>query len=263
MTSRPTHDFFADAMQVSVFATPEDLGNAAAANTTAIVKDILARKGSARVIFATGNSQFPFVEALREHTDVDWSKVTAFHMDEYAGMSADHPASFRKWIDERIEETLHPATVHYMQGDAPDLEVECRRYEALLREAPIDLICMGIGENGHIAFNDPPVADFNSPVWVKVVELDHACRMQQVGEGHFAGFDDVPTHALTMTIPALIAPAAIQVVAPDARKAEAVKNTLQGPVSEACPASILRTRAHARLFLDQASFALADSRAFA
>ena len=263
MPSKPTHDFFADAMHVSVYATPEELGAAAAANTTAIVKDVLARNGSARVIFATGNSQFPFVEALHQHADVDWSKVTAFHMDEYAGMSADHPASFRKWIRERIEDVLHPAAVHYLEGDAPDLAEECRRYEALLREAPIDLICMGIGENGHIAFNDPPVADFNSPEWVTVLELDHACRMQQVGEGHFTGLDDVPTHALSLTIPALIAPATIQVVAPDARKADAVKNTLQGPISEGCPASILRTQAHARLFLDQASFALVDSPALA
>lgn len=263
MTRRTTHDFFADAMHVSVFATPEELGIAAAANTAEIVKAVVARKGSARVIFATGNSQIPFVEALHRHGGVDWSKVTAFHMDEYAGMSADHPASFRKWIRERIEEKLHPAAVHYLEGDAPDLAVECRRYEALLREAPIDLICMGIGENGHIAFNDPAVADFNASRWVKVLELDHACRMQQVGEGHFAGVDDVPTHALTLTIPALIAPEVIQVVVPDARKAEAVRNTLQGPISEACPASILRTQDHARLFLDRASFGLVDSHAFA
>jgi len=257
------HEFSADALQVAVFATPEHMGKAAAANTAAIVNDALARNGVARVIFATGNSQFPFVKALNRDTEVDWSKVTAFHMDEYAGMSAAHPASFQKWIRERVEETLRPAAVHYLRGDVPDLEAECGRYEALLRAAPIDLICMGIGENGHIAFNDPPVANFNDPLWVKVVELDHACRKQQVGEGHFAGLGDVPTHALTLTIPALIAPAAIQVVAPDARKADAVRNTLQGPVSEACPASILRTKSGARLFLDQASIALVDSPAFA
>jgi len=257
MNTDPTHDFFAGSMQVVVFDNPGVMGQAAAENTAAIVKDALARNGSARVIFATGNSQFSFVEALRQIEGIDWSQVTAFHMDEYAGMTADHPASFRKWIRERIENVLHPKVVHYLEGDVEDLEAECRRYEALLREAPIDLVCMGIGENGHIAFNDPPVADFNDPVWVKVVELDHDCRMQQVGEGHFAGFDDVPTHALSLTIPALIAPAAIQVVAPEKRKAAAVRNTLQGPISEACPASILRNQPQARLFLDSESYSLA------
>jgi glucosamine-6-phosphate deaminase len=180
-------------------------------------------------------------------------------MDEYAGMSADHPASFRKWIRERIEEQLHPATVNYLAGDAADLEDECRRFEALLREAPIDLICMGIGENGHIAFNDPPVADFNDTAWVKVVELDRDCRLQQVGEGHFPTFDDVPTHALTLTVPALIAPNAIQVVVPEERKAVAVRNTINDPISEACPATILRQQAHAMLFLEPASASLLTS----
>jgi glucosamine-6-phosphate deaminase len=258
MTSNPAQTFSADALQVSVFDNQAAMGQAAAANTAAIVKEALAKNGTARVIFATGNSQFPFVEALRQIEGIDWSNVTAFHMDEYAGMSPDHPASFRKWIRERIEATLHPAVVHYLQGDAVDLTVECQRYEGLLREAPIDLICMGIGENGHIAFNDPPVADFNDPVWVKVVELDHACRMQQVGVGHFPTYDDVPAHALSLTIPALIAPAAIQVVAPEQRKAAAIKATLEGPISEACPASILRRQGNARLFLDRESYSLVD-----
>lgn len=262
MSSSPTDEFSADALRVSVFDTPTAMGEAAAASTAAIVRRAIADKGSARVIFATGNSQFPFVDALRQIEGIDWSKVTAFHMDEYAGMSPDHPASFQKWIHERIELTLHPQIVHYLHGDAADLDAECRRYEQLLREAPIDLICMGIGENGHIAFNDPPVADFNDPVWVRVVELDLACRMQQVGEGHFAGVEDVPTHALSLTIPALIAPISIQVVTPDRRKAEAVRRTLEGPIGEACPASILRQQRHAKLFLDAASFSLADAQAF-
>lgn len=263
MTSSPTDEFSADALHVSVFETPAALGEAAAANTAAIVHRAIAGKGSARVIFATGNSQFPFVDALRQIEGIDWSKVTAFHMDEYARMPPGHSASFRKWIHERIEQTLHPQTVHYLHGDTPDLDAECRRYEGLLREAPIDLICLGIGENGHIAFNDPSVADFNDPVWVKVVELDRACRMQQVGEGHFPSVDDVPTHALSLTIPALIAPDSIQVVAPERRKAEAIRRTLQGPISEACPASILRQQSQAKLFLDAASFSLADTQAFA
>lgn len=258
MTSNPTHVFTVDALTVSVYDNSQLMGQAAADNTATIISDVLARNGAARVIFATGNSQFPFVDALRKIQGIDWSQVTVFHMDEYAGMSPNHPASFRRWIHERIEETLHPKAVHYLNGDAPDLEAECRRYEGLLREAPVDLVCMGIGENGHIAFNDPPVADFRDPVWVKVVELDDACRMQQVGEGHFAGLEDVPAQALSLTIPALLSPTSIQVVVPDARKAEAVRNTLQGPISEACPASILRKQPHATLFLDHESFSLIE-----
>lgn len=258
MTTESTRSFTADQMHVDVYDSIDAMGAAAAENAAAIIRDAIERNGHARVIFATGNSQFAFVEALRQYTDLDWDKVTAFHMDEYARMDASHPASFRKWIRERIEETFHPHAVHYIDGDADDPEAECRRYEALLREAPIDLVCMGIGENGHIAFNDPPVADFNDTAWVKVVELDRDCRMQQVGEGHFPTYEDVPAHALTLTVPALIAPRAIQVVAPEERKAVAVRRTINDPVSEACPATILRQQSHARLFLDQASATLLD-----
>ncbi len=258
MSATAPKTFTADHLTVEIHPSMEAMGIAAAAAAAAKITEAVALGGQARVIFATGNSQFPFVAALRKHTDIPWDAVTAFHMDEYAGMTDDHPASFRRWIRERIEETFHPKAVHYLQGDASDLDAECRRFEALLREAPIDLICMGIGENGHIAFNDPPVADFNDTVWVKIVELDRECRLQQVGEGHFKTFDDVPTHALTLTVPALIAPEAIQVVAPEERKAVAVRRTIQDPISEACPATILRRQAHARLFLDPASASQLD-----
>lgn len=174
-------------------------------------------------------------------------------MDEYLGISADHPASFRRWIRERVEEGFSPKAVHYLNGEASDPEEECKRYEKLLKDEPIDLVCMGIGENGHIAFNDPPVANFEDPVFVKVVELDEACRNQQVGEGHFPSMNDVPTHALSLTIPALLSPNALQVVVPEGRKAEAVKNTIEGPIATSCPASILRTSEKARLFLDSDS----------
>ncbi len=249
-------EFPAGAMRVSVLASGRAVGEAAAAHTADILTAAVQANGAARVILATGNSQLPFVEALRARAAIPWDRITAFHMDEYAGMSDAHPASFRRWIRERIEAPLRPRAVHYLAGDAPDLGAECARYEALLREAPVDLVCMGIGENGHIAFNDPPVADFADPAWVKIVELDEACRRQQVGEGHFAGLDDVPTHALTLTVPALLAPRALQVVAPERRKAEAVRAALTGPVSTACPASILRKQAHAVLFLDTESATL-------
>lgn len=249
-------EFWAGAMRVSVLASGREVGEAAAAHTATILTAAVRANGGARVIVATGNSQIPFVEALRAHTEIPWDQITVFHMDEYAGMSDQHPASFRRWIRERIAEPLRPRMVQYLAGDAVDLAAECRHYEALLREAPIDLVCMGIGENGHIAFNDPPVADFADPVWVKVVELDAACRRQQVGEGHFASLADVPTHALTLTVPALLAPRALQVVAPERRKAEAVRAALTGPVSTACPASILREQRHAVLFLDTEAAAL-------
>ena len=251
MSTTAPRTFVADRLTVEVYPSTRAMGIAAAAH----MREAVARTGQARVIFATGNSQFPFIEALRARDDIPWDAVTAFHMDEYVGMPADHPASFRRWIRTRIEEPFRPRHVHYLQGDAPDLAAECRRFEALLREAPIDLVCMGIGENGHIAFNDPPVANFHDTAWVKVVELDAACRRQQVGEGHFPTIEDVPTHALTLTVPALVAPRAIQVVVPEARKADAVRRTIHDPVGEACPATILRRQPHARLFLDPAAAA--------
>lgn len=253
---KATREFKAGEMSVYVFVSSRDMGEAAAESASRILVNAVETGGSARAIFATGNSQFTFIESLHQHPEISWDKITAFHMDEYAGMSADHPASFRRWIRERIEEPFHPKEVHYLNGDASDLDTECRRYEALLREAPIDLVCMGIGENGHIAFNDPPVANFDDPTWVKVVELDESCRKQQVGEGHFAGFDDVPTHALSLTVPAMVAPKALQVVVPEMRKAEAVRKTIEDSISTACPATILRKQPHARLFLDTESASL-------
>ncbi|MDQ3327861.1 MAG: glucosamine-6-phosphate deaminase [Chloroflexota bacterium] len=248
--------FRAGQMQVYVFASGQEMAAAAAANTARAPTAAIEYKGTARAIFATGNSQLGFVAALREQMEIPWEKITVFHMDEYVGIPANHPASFRRWIRERIETAYHPKAVHYIRGDAEDLEAECRRYEALLREAPIDLVCMGIGENGHLAFNDPPVADFEDPAWVKVVELDEACRAQQVGEGHFPTLEDVPTHAITLTVPALVAPRSLQVVVPEVRKAEAVRRAVRGPINTECPASILRNQPHAVLFLDAESASL-------
>ena len=249
-------EFRAGAMRVSVLASGRAVGEAAAAHTADTLTAAVRAHGAARVILATGNSQLPFVEALRARAAIPWDRITAFHMDEYAGMSDAHPASFRRWIRERIEAPLRPRAVHYLAGDAPDLEAECARYEALLREAPIDLACMGIGENGHIAFNDPPVADFADPAWVKIVELDAACRRQQVGEGHFAGVEEVPAQALSLSIPAILAAQAISCVVPDARKAEAVRCALEGPLSPDCPASALRQHRNCHLWLDVHSAAL-------
>jgi glucosamine-6-phosphate deaminase len=246
----PTRIFQAGEMAVTVYPNLDEMGQAAAAHTADILIRSVIQNGSARVIIATGNSQLSFIRSLANFERIQWDKITVFHMDEYLGIAADHPASFRRWIHERVEKAFSPKAVHYLNGDSFDAEAECRRYEELLKEAPIDLVCMGIGENGHIAFNDPPVANFADPVFAKVVELEEACRQQQVGEGHFPSLDDVPTHALSLTIPALLSPTHLQVVVPEGRKAEAVRNALEGPISTACPASILRTTTKARLFLD-------------
>jgi glucosamine-6-phosphate deaminase len=207
-------------------------------------------------MFASGNSQLDFLAALAEpaiREGVEWSHVIAFHMDEYVGISADHPASFRQYMRDRVVTTLRPEAFHELAGDAPDPEAEAQRYAALLRAHPLDLCCLGIGENGHLAFNDPPVADFEDPVDVKVVDLDAACRHQQVGEGHFASVDHVPTRAITVTIPALLRARAVVAIVPEARKAEPVRRALEGPVTAACPASILRRCDHATLYLDRES----------
>ena len=229
------------------------LGAAAADDATGVISDAIAARGSANVMFASGNSQLTFLEDLTARADIDWSRITGFHMDEYCGIAADHPASFRRYMRERIVERVHPKEFHEIQGDASDPASECDRYAALLRAHPLDLCCLGIGENGHLAFNDPPVADFNDPDDLKVVELDAACRAQQVGEGHFPSVDAVPTHAITVTIPALLRAQAVLAIVPEARKREPVERALTGPVDTACPASILRTLPHVTMHLDQDS----------
>jgi glucosamine-6-phosphate deaminase len=177
-------------------------------------------------------------------------------MDEYVGMSDDHPASFRRWIKSRVADQVHPAKVNYLGGDASDLDREIERYSALLNEAPIDIAFVGFGENGHIAFNDPPVADFHDPAIVKRVKLDERCRAQQAGEGHFKDMQSVPSEALTITCPGLFRAEAWVCSVPDQRKAEAVRCALETPVSETCPASIVREHPNAHVYLDRASASL-------
>ncbi|RJP23196.1 MAG: glucosamine-6-phosphate deaminase [Candidatus Omnitrophota bacterium] len=236
-------------MPVKVFADKENLGSAAADFVADVINKVIALKGNARVIFATGASQFEFLAALCEK-HISWSAVHAFHLDEYVALTDKHPASFRRYLCERLFDRVKPAQVHLLDGCAQDIEKECERYSQLLLEDEIDLACIGIGENGHIAFNDPPMADFHDPKWVKIVELDEACRKQQLGEGWFPSLDDVPQKALTLTAPAILRAKVISCVAPDKRKAQAVKDALQGPVATACPASILRTHPQTVLWLD-------------
>lgn len=217
------------------------------------LEETLARQGAAAVILATGNSQFQFLDALVALGGVDWPRVMLFHMDEYLGIDAAHPASFRRYLRERVESRVKPGQFHYLEGDALLPLKECERYAKLLAAQPIDLCCLGIGENGHLAFNDPPVADFNDPHPVKLVRLDEACRQQQVGEGHFPNMEAVPQYAFTLTIPALCSARRMLCIVPEQRKAQAVKDSLRGPISPVCPASILRRQSHCTLFLDSDS----------
>jgi glucosamine-6-phosphate deaminase len=240
-------------MQVHVHGDVGALGRAAADVAADTLRDAVAARGVAHAMFATGNSQLAFVDALVHSTPaVPWSDVVVFHMDEYVGVGADHPAGFQRWIRERIVDPVHPRQAHYLDGLA-DPSAECARYAGLLRAQPLDLCCLGIGENGHLAFNDPPVADFDDPLDVKVVELETACRQQQVNEGHFPSVVDVPTRAVTVTIPALLRAGRVLAIVPEDRKAGPVRAALLGPVSTACPASYLRTQSQVSLYLDPGS----------
>jgi glucosamine-6-phosphate deaminase len=242
-------------LHVHVHADGAALARAAAADVAGALVGTMAARGSANAMFATGNSQLAFVDALVAAPEVRWESITVFHMDEYVGVGPGHPAGFQRWIRERIADRVAAHAVHYLDGLA-EPGAECDRYAGLLRAHPIDVCVLGIGENGHLAFNDPPVADFDDPRDVKVVELDLACRRQQVGEGHFPSVDDVPTRAMTVTVPALLRAGTVIAVVPEQRKAAPVRDALLGPVSTACPASALRTAANAALYLDAESAAL-------
>jgi glucosamine-6-phosphate deaminase len=212
------------------------------------------RQGSARIILASAPSQTGFLQHLVTHR-VPWEKVTVFHMDEYVGLEATHSASFRRYQREHVLDRVHPAAFHGICGESGDPFAETQRYARLLQAAPIDVVCAGIGENGHLAFNDPP-ADLHDAQAVKIVTLDEACRRQQVNDGCFPSLESVPSTAITLTVPALLSGGELFVIVPGPRKAEAVKNTLGLPVSGACPATALRTHPKASLFIDADAAAL-------
>jgi glucosamine-6-phosphate deaminase len=234
----------------------ETLARDAADAAAAAITSCIAARGTANVMFASGLSQLAFLDELATRAGIDWSRVTGFHMDEYIGIAGDDPNSFARYMRDRIVARVQPGVFHYLDGVAPDPEAECARYGELLAHHPLDLCCLGIGENGHLAFNDPPVADFADAHRVKVVALDDACKRQQVGEGHFPTVDAVPPHAMTVTIPALLAAQTVLAIVPEARKAQAVRDALEGSVSTECPASILQRATHATLYLDRDSAAL-------
>lgn len=231
------------------------MGVAAAARVAAILREC----EEPRVVFACAPSQSEFLAALTEQS-LDWSRVTAFHMDEYVGLDAAQPQSFRQYLREHLLDRIGSLRAfHAICGESEDLQAECDRYTRLLLESPIDLVCLGIGENGHLAFNDPAVANFHDPQLVKLVELDAACRRQQVNDSCFSSLDQVPKAALTLTLSALLGARHLSCVVPGERKAPAVRETLRGPITEACPASILRRHPRATLYLDAAAASLLDS----
>jgi len=254
-----SRDFRAEELSVRVFDDVQSLAGAAAADAADAIRVGIDGRGEANVMLATGNSQLVFLAALIEHTDVDWGRVTAFHMDEYVDLAPTHSASFQRYMREKVAALIPMKEFHYLTGDTGDAQAEADRYTALLRAHPLDLCCCGIGENGHLAFNDPPVADFDDPADVKIVALEPASRRQQVAEGHFATVDDVPTHAITVTIPALLRARRVLAIVPEARKATPVRDALRGPISTECPASYLRRQSHATLYLDAESASLLDS----
>lgn len=241
-----------DDLDVVILDSNAELGRHGAEVFANAVRAELQQHDEIAVILATGNSQLSFVAALRERDDIDWSRISVLHMDEYIDMPDTHSASFRLWMQRNIVEPFRPKAFHGMLGDHRPIEEEVARYTDLLRELTPAICVMGIGENGHLAFNDPP-ADFDTEELVHIVTMDETSRKQQVGEGHFPSLDAAPTHAVSLTIPALLAPRHVLVLTPERRKAGAVAATLEGEITPDVPATILRTQPQARLLLDRES----------
>ena len=242
-----------DKLKVKIYETRQELGENAAKEAAAKIKELIASKGEINIVFAAAPSQNEFLASLVTDKEIDWNKINAFHMDEYVGISKDAPQAFGNFFRDRIFGKVPFKSVNYIDVSTKDPEKECERYAALLKKHPADIIFMGIGENGHIAFNDPPVADFNDKKVVKVVELDERCRQQQVNDGCFATLDEVPKYAITLTVPTLMSADYIFYMVPGKTKTEAVTNTLKGEISTACPASILRKHDNAILYIDKDS----------
>ena len=259
MQKPPLRNFQVDKARVYVYPSRRETSLAAASEAATLLRGALAERGSARIIVGTGNSQDEMIRGLAQAPGLDWSRIEVFHMDEYVGMSEEHPASFHRWLKTHLVDIVHPGKVNFMNGEAPDSSRECERYAALLHSAPIDICFIGFGENGHIAFNDPGVADFHDPLMVKRVTMDERCRRQQVGEGHFPTIEAMPKEALTLTCPELLRARHLICTVPDQRKAEAVKNALTGPIAEACPSSFVRTHPAAAIYLDADSASLLPS----
>lgn len=238
-------------MEKFIFKTKPQMGAAAAAQATEVIKKAITSKNRASIILATGTSQFETLKNLVAADGIDWQKVTMFHLDEYIGLPADHPASFRRFLKERFVDKVPPLkAVHFVNGDAEDPQQECRRLADIIKQHPIDVALLGIGENGHLAFNDPP-ADFQTEQPYIIVELDEKCRKQQLGEGWFKTLEQVPRQAISMSIRQILKSQCLIVSVPENRKAEAVKCALEGPVTPTCAASILQQHKNCKVFMDE------------
>jgi glucosamine-6-phosphate deaminase len=249
---RGTEIFATGGFVARAFATPRLMGAAAAADLAAHLCDRLAQQDQVRVMFAAAPSQAEMLSALIRQPGIDWRRIAAFHMDEYVGLARDHPARFGNWLRRHIWDQVAPGSIHTIDP-GPDPAATAAAYARLLAEAPLDVVCLGIGINGHIAFNDPPDADFHDPLAVKPIALDLVSRRQQVSDECFATLDEVPATAVTVTIPALMAGRRLFATVPGAHKRDAVRRALYGPLTDACPASILRTHPACTLYLDAGS----------
>ena len=238
-------------MNIEVFDTKTALGSAAAKHAARIIQQAIAMRGVAYLTAATGASQFEFLDALVVQ-DIDWSKVVFFHLDEYVGLPETHAASFRRYLKERIIDRVHPRAFHLINGEAGDVVEECKRVGKLISQQRIDVAFVGIGENGHLAFNDPP-ADFDIEEPYIIVDLDEDCRKQQVGEGWFDSLEEVPRRAISMSIKQILKARNILCIVPDQRKAEAVRSCVELEVSRTRPASILQRHSNVTLYLDRQS----------
>ena len=240
----------ADKLNVYVYESRPKMGKAAAAVIAAEIRQLVQQRGRAIVIFASAPSQNEFLANLVDAAGIDWTRVVAFHLDEYLGMDESAPQSFRRFLLDRLANKVPLGEFNGLRGDATDGPAEARRYAQLLKENPPDIGVLGIGENGHLAFIDPPFCDFNDPEDVKVVQLDEVCRNQQVNDGAFRSLDEVPRHALSLTIPTLMRCPKLFAIAPGPMKRQAIKSTVEGPIDTTCPASILRRHPDAHLFID-------------
>lgn len=249
-------NFNSDLLRVKIYENRMEMGKAAAADIAAAIHRVLAEKEVCNMIFAAAPSQNEVLAALAADQSIDYTRINAFHMDEYIGLPSDAPQGFGNFLREAIFGRVPFRNVYFIDGNAPDIGAECARYSALLREYPTDIVCLGIGENGHVAFNDPPVADFRDPALIKPVPLDPICRQQQVNDGCFSSIDLVPTHALTLTVPALMAGKELFCVVPASTKANAVAATVKGEIGEHCPATAMRNHHAATLYLEPCSAVL-------
>ena len=249
-------EFYTDRLYTRIFDTREAMGQCAGEEIAQKLRELLSSRDQVNIMFGAAPSQNETLATLVSAGGIDWSLVNAFHMDEYAGLSKEHPASFRNYLDRHIFSLLPFRSVNLINGGAADMDAEAARYSELLEKMPLDVCVLGIGENGHIAFNDPHVADFCDPLKVKLVKLDERCRMQQVHDGCFASFDLVPEKAITLTVPTLLRTSKLICAVPGSTKAKAAYDMLNGPIGVECPASSLRLHPDATLYLDADAAAL-------